>query len=281
MTTSRSIPPFVSPEWLDSRLDDPGLVVLDVRDADAYESGHVPGAVHAPMPHWIAEEGDLLVPLPSEPELRDAVGALGVTAESTAVVVGATTDAYALADSLTVADRLRYAGLSDVAVLDGGVDRWTDDGGRLEGGSVQPTPVEYEGELDEGAFLDKADLSDRLDSVALVDARQPDDYFGASQSPYTERPGHIPGATSLPAPWIWTEAGRLRSEAELAAMVEGVLGTDRSATIVTYCGASPFSIAWRYVMRDLLGYEDVAVYRGAAEEWSGDPEAPMNRYCWE
>jgi len=281
MTTSRSIPPFVSPDWLDSRVDDPGLVVLDVRDADAYEGGHVPGAVHAPMPRWTAADGDLLVPLPSERELREAVGGVGITGSSTVVVVGAGTDAYALADAVTVADRLRYVGLSDVAVLDGGIGRWTDEGGDLETTLTEPTPTAFEGTVDEKAFLDKADLSSRLESVALVDARRPEDYFGATQSPYAERAGHIPGATCLPAPWIWTDAGRVRPKEELAAMVEGALGPEPSATIVTYCGASPFSIAWRYVLRDLLGYGDVRVYHGAAEEWSADPDAPVNRYCWE
>jgi len=281
MPTNRTIDPIVSTDWLAENRADEDLVVVDVRGPGTYPKGHVPGALGASVPTWVDAESDLLMTTPAPDDLADTLGSLGITADARVVVVGSAGDDYSRADPVAVADTLRYAGVDDVAVLDGGYDRWVDEGRPTEEGDVEPTPVDYDGRVREGAFVTKAEVEARLGECALVDARDPGGYFGLVLEEFTERRGHIPGATCLPTPWLWTDEGTFRPAADLEAMAEGVVGDDRSTEAILYCGASPYSMALRYVLQERLGYENLAVYDGAAEEWSSDPEAPLNRYCWE
>lgn len=278
---ARAIPAVVSTDWLEAHLDDADLVVVDVREPEAYEAGHVPGAVNRPPSTWAGSADDLLFPLPGADELFDLIGAAGIGPDARVVVVGAADDTFPLADPMKVADTLLYGGLADVAVLDGGFDAWVAEDRPTDDEPAEPAPVDYSGDVDEGMFVTKAELLERLDEVPVVDAREPEAYFGEIQEPFTDRPGHIPGAACLPAPWIWTEEGTFKPIDELEAFAEGVVGEDRSAEVVLYCGASPFSASWRFVLRELLGYENARVYNGAAQEWTMDPEAPLTRHAWE
>ena len=281
MTNARSIDPIVSTEWLaDNRTDD-DIVVVDARGPTAYEDGHVPGAVNAPKWTWMDAEADLLLTLPDAKDLFETLGSLGIAPDSRVVVVGGTGDTFDLADVVNAADTLVYAGLDDVAVLDGGYTKWVDEERPTEDGGVVPTQTEYSGTLEEGMFVTKADVESSLGDVPLLDTRSPEAYFGAMQEDFTDRPGHIPGASCLPAAWLWTDEGTFREPDELEALVEGLVGEDRSQEVFLYCGASPFSKSWRYVMQEILGYENARVYNGAAQEWTQDPDAPLNRYCWE
>jgi len=281
MTDARSIDPIVSTDWLADHRTDEDLVVVDARGPTAYEESHVPDAVNAPKWTWMDAEADLLLTLPSAEDLFDTLGSLGIAADSRVVVVGGTEDTFALADAANAADTLVYAGLSDVAILDGGYTKWVNEDRPTEAGAVTPTPAEFAGELDENMFVTKDEVASSLGDVPLLDTRSPDAYFGAMQEDFTDRPGHIPGAACLPASWIWTEEGTFKASDELEPLVEGLVGDDRTREVFLYCGASPFSKSWRYVMQEILGYENARVYNGAAQEWTQDPDAPLNRYCWE
>ena len=280
MTKNRDVDPIVSPDWLHEHLTDDGLSIVDVRGPSTFREEHVPGSVNAPKWKWADNEAEFLMTLPDDDTLRSLVGDLGIADGDTVVVLGGTGGAFELADPVNVADTLIYAGLEDVAVLDGGFAAWAD-GRPTETGEVSPDSVTFEGDPDESMFVSKTEVASRDDDVVLVDARTPEAYFGTIQEEFTHRPGHIPGATLLPTPWIWTEDGRVRDLEDLEAMVEGVVGPDRSADVMLYCGASPFSKAWRFLLQEALGYENPNVYLNAAEEWTKDPEAPLNRYCWE
>lgn len=278
---SRSIDPVVSTDWLADHRSAEDLRILDVRGPATYNQGHVPGAVNAPQWHWMDEAADLLLTLPEPPELFDSLEDLGIDQDTRVVVTGGGQELFDLADAFHVADTLLYAGHEDVAVLDGGYENWEREERSISTRTVEPESRTYEGSVEDGMFVWKADLESRLDDVILVDARETDAYVGLVQEEFTERRGHIPGARSLPAPWIWDSDGTVRDRDRLESTVEGVVGTDRSAEIVLYCGVSPFSKSWRYLLREWFDYENVAVYQGAAQEWSRDPEAPLATYEWE
>jgi thiosulfate/3-mercaptopyruvate sulfurtransferase len=72
-----------------------------------------------------------------------------------------------------------------------------------------------------------------------------------------------------------------RTTDELREMVSGVAGTDLSKEIITYCGIGGFSSAWFFLMKEVLGYKNVKIYHGSAQEWTRDPEAPLVSYKWE
>ena len=129
----RSIDPVVSTVWLSANIDMEGLVILDVRREAYYDAENIPGAVSepwaVPFSVWITMPASgLLLELPPDAELFDAIGALGISASSKVVVV---TESYSdepphygLAAAARVADTLIYAGVVDVAILDGGYPKW-------------------------------------------------------------------------------------------------------------------------------------------------------------
>ncbi len=279
---SRSIPPIVSTDWLEDNMDDPDVVIVDVRDKEEYEEGHIPNSISAPAGAWASSEKEgLILPLPEAEELSGIISSFGINGDSKVVVVTKTTDSFSLADAMKVADTLLYGGIEDVAILNGGCTKWESEGKSISKEVVEPESGDYQAEADEKMYVTKEDVREAIGETTIIDARTPEAYFGAIQEPFTERPGHIPTAQCLPTPWIWTEEGTFKDGEELEELASGTVGEDKSEEVIIYCGASPFATSWRYVLREMRGYENIKVYNGSAQEWTMDSDLPLNRYCWE
>ena len=160
-------------------------------------------------------------------------------------------------------------------------NKWLKEKRAVSEKTVKPKKVAYKGKLNEELFVTKAYVEKKLGKTVIVDARTPDAFFGITQDLFTDRAGHIPTATCLPAPWLWTEKGAYRSIREIRAMAAGVVGRDKSKEIILYCGVGGFGSAWCFILREVLGYTNARVYNGAAQEWTADPQAPVARYRWD
>lgn len=280
----RSLPPVVSTEWLAARLTAPGgppasgePVILDIRFAEEYEAGHIPGAVTAPfaiVSEWSDCTDDLLLELPPAVELFKALGDHGLTTDSTVVVVGRVEEPpappYPLADAVRVAVTLMWAGIEDVAVLAGGHAKWEAEGRPVTTCVPDITHTSYSAGVKDGMFVSTEYVKDRIGRVVLLDARDPDQYFGASIDPFADMRGHIPTARSLPLVWVWEKDGTYRPPEFIAQMVEGVLGGDREQEIVCYCGVGGYASTWWFLLTQLLGYTNVKIYDGSMEAWVKD-----------
>jgi thiosulfate/3-mercaptopyruvate sulfurtransferase len=281
VSPTRTISPLVTTKWLAENIGQPGLVVVDIRNREEYSTGHIPGAVNVPFSSWAKSSGSLLMALPTDEELFETIGGAGIGSGSMVVVVNKTDTPFTLADAARVAYTLIYGGVKNVAVLNGGDNKWLKEKRAVSDEAVKPQKVAYRGQINDEMFVNKAYVEKRLGKSVIVDARSPDVFFGITQDLFTDRPGHIPTATCLPAPWLWTDRGTYRSIKEIRAMVAGVVGRDRSKEIIVYCGVGGFSGALGFVMREMLGYTNARVYEGAAQEWTADPKAPMSRYRWD
>jgi len=284
-----TVSPLVSTDWLGANIGDPKLVILDVRISDDYVASHIPNAVNVPFvvpfSAWITMKDDLLLELPDKADLFNAIGSAGIKSDSLVVVVGGAGDTFALAGITRVADTLLYAGVKNVAILDGGYDKWVKEGKTVSTEPVMPTPVTYTGKINEAMFVSKDYVAKKIKKSVIADARDADVYFGVRlEEAWTSRLGHIPSAKSLPAPWLWTfveGVGTYKNIDELREMASGIIGKDASKEIIVYCGVGGYaSTAW-FVLQEVLGYTNVKVYDGSAQEWTRDPEAPVVRYRWE
>jgi thiosulfate/3-mercaptopyruvate sulfurtransferase len=275
------MPPLVTTKWLAENITQPGLVVVDIRNSQEYSGGHIPGAVNVPFASWAKASGGLLMTLPTDEELFATIGGAGIGGGSGVVVVNKTDTPFTLADAARVAYTLIYGGVKDVAILNGGDNKWLREKKPLSREATKPKKVSHKGKIDREMFVNKTYVEKRLGESVIVDARSPDVFFGITQDLFSDRAGHIPTATCLPAPWLWTDKGTYRSLKEIRAIVAGVVGRDRSREIIVYCGVGGFSSALCFVMREMLGYTNAKVYDGAAQEWTADPKAPMSRYRWD
>jgi thiosulfate/3-mercaptopyruvate sulfurtransferase len=280
LSQTRTITPLVTTKWLAENIARPGLVAVDIRNSEEYQDGHIPGAVNVPFASWAKSSGSLLMALPADEELFATIGGAGIGGGSRVVVVNKTDTPFTLADAARVAYTIIYGGVRNVAVLNGGYNKWLREKRPLSREATKPRKIAYRDKMNRETFVNKEYVEERLGESVIVDARSPDVFFGITQDLFTDRPGHIPTATCLPAPWLWTDKGTYRSLREIRAMVAGVVGRDKSREIIVYCGVGGFSGALCFVMREMLGYTNAKVYDGAAQEWTADPKAPLSRYRW-
>lgn len=276
--TQVSVNVLISAPELAERLAADRPALLDVRwklgdpeGRQQYLDGHLPGAVYVdletelagpPSPH----EGRH--PLPEPAKLQAAARRWGLRQGQPVVVydaVGGTSAARAWW-------LLRWAGLADVRLLDGGLQAWTDSGYTLETGDVAPEPGDVT--LRSGAVpaLDAAGAATVARDGALLDARAAARYRGEVE-PVDPVAGHIPGALSAPTTENLGPDGCFRPPEELRARFAelGVMG--RSGAVAVYCG-SGVNAAHQVAALALAGI-DAALYPGSWSQWCADPARPV------
>jgi thiosulfate/3-mercaptopyruvate sulfurtransferase len=249
------------------------VVLLDVRWAlgddqgrEKYLAGHLPGAVFVDLESELADPpspAEGRHPLPSLQRLQECARRWGIRAGD-AVVAYDATGGLAAARAWWL---LRWAGLSDVRLLDGGLDAWVAAGGALETSDVVPEPGDVTltgGGMPVLTIDDAAALPDA--GGVLLDARAGERYRGEVE-PIDPRAGHVPRAVSAPA----TEnlsGGRFRPAAELAQRF-AALGAVPGATVGVYCG-SGVTAAHEVAALALAGI-DAALWPGSWSQWAADP----------
>lgn len=285
MTQHVSSSPLISAADLAVELDRAAkaLRVLDVRwslaepdGSPAHRAGHIPGAVYVDLEselsdHSVAGRGRH--PLPMGTSLQDALRRWGVHDDSSIVLY----DDWNLAGSSRARWVLRAAGLTDVRVLDGGLQAWKRAGLPIEEGEVivdRGTVEVQHDNLDRGALPTlTAEQAQELGSAGrLVDARAPERYSGETE-PIDPVAGHIPGARNLPFTTLLTEDGHFRHAEEIRQIVDGSVGSGSATdTFGVYCG-SGVTAAVLLTALDVAGYDNAALYPGSWSEWvsSGRP----------
>ncbi|TVZ40620.1 thiosulfate/3-mercaptopyruvate sulfurtransferase [Alteromonadaceae bacterium 2753L.S.0a.02] len=289
---ARDIPAIVSVDWLSANLGDPDLIVLDVRLEPDYTLGHIPNAVSepfvVPFSAWITMRDDLLLELPDDSEIESTIQALGMDESKKVVVVSAPNEGepphYGMAAATRVADTLIYAGIDNVAILDGGYGKWLADDKPVSEEIPQITPSSFSGDFKTEMYVSQSYLLMHAWHSSLIDARDADVFFGVVVEPFADQAGHIFSAKSLPAPWAYTNSMpgvyEFQTEETLAAMAKGVLGWGHHTRkeIIIYCGVGGYTSVWWYLFTQVLGYEKVKFYDGSAQEWARNYE--LIPYRW-
>jgi thiosulfate/3-mercaptopyruvate sulfurtransferase len=247
---------LVEPSWLRERLGSPGLRLIDLRDADAYASGHIPGAAHLELAELGSRVGALENVLLPPARFRDLMAARGISSGDAVVAYD---DQWGLAAARLVWALHRY-GHDRVVVLDGGWDRWLAEAGPTTEGT-EPTPQGFfEAAPRPDVYADREWITGRLDStdVALLDTRTRGEFDH----------GHLPGAVW----WDWFNAvpedswNVSRDPAELRAEWSG-LGLDPADEVVVYCRTG-MRAAHTYLVLRNAGFSRVRLYDGSWQEWS-------------
>lgn len=277
----RRIAPVVSTDWLEKNLTNPEVVMVDIRKVEEYRQGHIPNAANLSLGSWAAKREDLDLELPEKDDLFNLIGSAGIKADSCVVVINKTDTDFDRVDATRVAWTIMYGGIENVAILDGGYNRWERENKPLSTEVAKPKAVVYKGKINKAAApVSKKYVLGKLGKSIIIDARAPDVYFGVLKAPHAAREGHIQGAVNLPSQWIFTKEGTVKEKEELSAMVAGVIGKDASGEIIVYCGVGGNTSGWWFVLKEILGYKDVKFYDGSIQEWSRDPTAPMSRFSW-
>ncbi len=258
------VPRVVDAHWLSGHLDDPSVVVGDVRGPNAHMRGHIPGSrplvLGSPPPG--ADEATV-AELAKEIALR--LRRHGITGDETLVLV----DRGDGVGAMPAAQLAELAGHPRVSILLGGLAAWP---GELAQGAVELEPVR-EASLapNPRAFPTRQELASRLDDEALtiLDVRRAEEYSGKAGSACDPRQGHIPGARRLQVDELFGPDGLPRPAEEIRSLVGD------AQEIVAYCHSGSRSALATLALRS-AGY-DARNYAGSWHEWSRHAELPLER----
>ena len=264
---------IVSTQWLADHLDELGLRIIDARGSFAtYEEAHIPGAQMLHIETLRMSENGMPCKMFTPEVLGIIFGRLGITT-TTPVVIYATNPKDHISATYT-AWSLAVTGNRAVHVLDGGLDKWTDED-RVE---TQQFPyiesAEYRAAFDPTIFADWQYVINHLDDsrVALVDTRTQQMYTGASGP--TQRRGHIPGAVLHNYLWDFRSDGSYLPLDKLRKRYEDD-GITPDKEIITYCVTGREGSAAWYILKEILGYPHVRLYQASMTEWTAHPELPL------
>ncbi|KUG61772.1 3-mercaptopyruvate sulfurtransferase [Kocuria rosea subsp. polaris] len=265
--------PVVSTEWLAGHLDDPRLVLVDASSTLNRTGEALPGALLLDLDGPFSDPAsDLPHTAPPAEQLTVAARALGISRTSTVVAY----DGQGIFASARVWWLLRGAGFDRVAVLDGGLPAWVAEG-RPTGAHAAPPaePGDVELAPRAGCFVGAEDVARALDDpgAVVLDARSAGRFAGTEPEPRPGlRPGHMPGAVSLPYTELQDGQGRLLPLPRLREQIEAAAPGGRR--IVTSCG-SGITACVLALGAHLAGREDVAVYDGSWSEWGRPGPRPV------
>jgi thiosulfate/3-mercaptopyruvate sulfurtransferase len=267
--------PLVTPDWLQKNLGDAKVVSVDIRKVEEYKEGHVPNSINVFYNSWAVTKDGLGNEVPADDDLIDLISSLGIGKESIVVVIGKTEALVDRVNMTRVAWTLKYAGVQNVSILNGGYDRWVAEKKEVSTTPARGKKAPYDGQFDKALLADKAYVLASLGKATIVDTREEPFYKGEKKLDFVAKPGHVKGAVSLPSLQMFTKEGAFKSPDELAAMATPVVGSDKAKEIIVYCDSGRVATAWWFILHEVLGYKNVKNYDGSAQGWTKDPAGPV------
>lgn len=271
---------LVSTDWLAAELGAPDLRVLDAtgflpssgRDARAeHAAAHIAGAAYFDIDDISDPDSPLPHMMPSEHRFASRVRALGIGDSSRIVVY----DNSPLHSAFRAWWMLKAFGARHVAVLDGGLQKWTAEGRPVESGAPEPARGHFTPSRDEAAVADKALVTSLIGDPhhQILDARSAARFAGEEAEPRAGlASGHIPGSRNLPQGALFNTDNTMKRGDDLRAVFAGA-GVDLDRPLITTCGSGVTAAVLLFGAR-LLGKEDVKLYDGSWSEWGADPDTP-------
>ena len=271
---------LVSTQWVGEHLGDPKIRLVEVDvDTSSYEHGHIQGAIGW---NWQTQLQDgIRRDLIEKVALEKLLSQSGISNDMTVIVYGDNNNwfaSYALW-------QLKYYGHKDVRLMNGGRKKWLEEKRPLTLEVAKVTPAVYHAsDPDESIRARKEDVFkvvEKKGAGQLVDVRSVDEFTGKIIAPpgmteTAQRPGHIPGAANVPWAQAANEDGTFKSADQLKQLYQsrGVNGSDG---VISYCRIGERSSHTWFVLKYLLGYDNVKNYDGSWTEWGNLVGAPIEK----
>jgi thiosulfate/3-mercaptopyruvate sulfurtransferase len=270
---------LVETEWLASHLHDEGIRIVEVDvDTGAYDLGHVPGAIAWA---WTTQLCDTVKRdiLPKE-QLEALLSKSGITPDTTILLYGDSNNWFAA----WAFWQLKIYGHKDVRLLNGGRKKWLAEGRDLTDQVPSSHAGNYkaqEPDLSLRAFLPEVLEAVKKGGVSMIDVRSPQEFTGEILAPpglpeTCQRGGHIPNARNVPWGKACNDDGTFKSFGELKTLY-GAEGVDNGRPIISYCRIGERSSHTWFVLKYLLGLENVTNYDGSWTEWGYLVGVPVER----
>jgi thiosulfate/3-mercaptopyruvate sulfurtransferase len=267
---------LVSTDWLPHHLGEPDLVVVDSSwfmpasgrsGHDEYLAAHIPGARFLDIDEVADKSHPAPHMLPSAVQFAEAMERIGVSNNDRIVVY----DNSPTRNAARGWFMLRHFGASQVAILDGGFQKWLAEGRATESGEPAPRRATFAAaERDE--VVSKQELLAGYE-LPWVDARGKARFEGSEPDPRAGvAPGHAPGSRNLPFGSLYREDGTFKPVEELKRLFAEA-GIDPTKPFVASCGSGVTANSLIFAAH-LIGNDDTKLYDGSWSEWGADPATP-------
>jgi thiosulfate/3-mercaptopyruvate sulfurtransferase len=273
---------LVETEWLEKHLDAPDVVILDGNwylpndPRDPYEEhlqARIPGAVFFDIDDISDKNSSLPHMLPSPEQFSSQMRKMGIGDGMRVIIY----DASGMFSAARVWWTLRAMGNEDVAVLNGGLAKWSSEGRPQEDGPPVVRGVRhFTSRRNADLIRDRDEILKMIDngSEQIVDARAADRFRGEAPEPREGlRSGHIPGSLNLPYPALLNSDGTFKPAEELRKAFDSA-GIDLTKPIANTCGSGVTASIVALALA-ILGHRHVSVYDGSWSEWGADESLPI------
>ncbi len=272
---------LVTTDWVAAQATNSGVRIVEVDvDTAAYGKGHIRGSANW---NWTTDLCEMLtrdiVPMAKFEELLSRTG---IDNKTTIILYGDNNNWFAA----WAFWQLKIYGHEDVRIMDGGRRRWLSEGRELIGDTPVFSPTSYQAkspDLSLRASLIEVRQASQLGVGVLVDARSPQEFNGEILAPpgvpeTAQRAGHIPGAKNVPWNKACNDDGTFKKFDELKPLfaAQGIGPGDQGPIIVYHRTGERSSHTW-FVLKYLLGVENVKNYDGSWTEWGNMIGAPVER----
>ena len=267
---------LVTAQWVEDNLDNDKIVLIEVdEDTTAYDGGHLPGAVRL---NWTTELQDpVRRDIVTKQQFEQLLSAKGISNDDLVVLYGGNNNWFAAYAYW----QFKLYGHNDVKLLDGGRKKWELDSRELTDEVPSRATTSYTAQEQDHsirAFRDEAVAA--IGVKNLVDVRSPDEYAGRLLAPahlpqeQAQRAGHVP--TSINVPWSKNvnDDGTFKSDDELKALYAEA-GIDDSKDTIALCRIGERSSLTWFVLKELLGHQNVKNYDGSWTEYGSLVGVPI------
>jgi thiosulfate/3-mercaptopyruvate sulfurtransferase len=270
---------LVTTEWAAEHLNDPKVRFVEVDvDTSAYDQGHIVGAVGW---NWQTQlQDNVRRDLIEKAALEKLLSESGISNDTTIILYGDNNNWFAAYAFW----QLKLNGHEDVRLLNGGRKKWIDEKRELTTAPAKVAPASYRVAGFDESIRAKRDavlaVVDKKAEGQLVDVRSVDEFTGKILAPpglseTAQRAGHIPGAANIPWAQAARDDGTFKSYDELKQLYHGK-GIDGADEVIAYCRIGERSSHTWFVLKYLLGFENVRNYDGSWTEWGNLIGAPIS-----
>ncbi len=272
---------LVATDWVKENLGQPAIKLVEVDvDTRAYDAGHIPGAVGF---NWQTQLQDpLRRDILSREAFEKLAGDAGIAPTDTVVLYGDNNNWFAAYGFWL----FKVYGHADVRLMNGSRVKWLNEPDKpLTTANTSVTPVAYKVtrlNLDLRAYVTQVLEASQTAKFNLVDVRSPDEFTGKVIAPpgmseTAQRGGHVPGAASIPWSLAVNSDGTFKTAEELRATYFDQKGVDPKKDTIAYCRIGERSSHSWFVLKYLLGLQNVKNYDGSWTEYGNLVGVPIEK----
>ena len=262
---------LVGTEWAAAHGQDAGVRLVDMREAAAYAAGHLPGAVKVEEGPLRSTE-DRLTYLPKPEAFREMMSRAGIGNQTHVVIYDD--------QGSRMAARFWYVlnafGHDRVSLVNGGWKKWTEEKRATTTDVPQIAVASFVPKETPALTCTSPALLARKTGTVVLDARSPEEYRGEKLSPGSSKAGRIPGAVNVDWRENVTGPNLVFKPADELRRLYDAKGITRDKEIVVHCASGGRAAQTLFTLK-MLGYPKVRVYYGSFSDYTGRPEAPVEK----